>query len=207
MSQPQDPSRMDDDRDGASRTLMPSQPRRFSTARAPGSSGIAHVDGAELHHMRAVLRLAAGARVSLIDPAGVEHRGAIECYERDRAVIRIEAASSSPPSPARLRLILAAAIVKGPRMDFIVEKAAELGAAELWPLACARAVVQSPGAERLKRWRRLALPAAKQSQSAAAMEVRAPIGIDDMIRGVPPKTLAVICAQGGRSLGEVIRRV
>ena len=91
-------------------------------------------------------------------------------------------------------------------MDFIVEKAAELGASELWPLVCARGLVRSPGAERLARWRRLALAAAKQSQSASAMDVRAPIGIDDLIRGVPPETLAVICAQGGEPLSEVIRR-
>ena len=39
------------------------------------------------------------------------------------------------------------------------------------------------------------------------MEVRAPVGIDDLIRGVRPGTLAVICAQGGEPLGDVIRRV
>ena len=92
-------------------------------------------------------------------------------------------------------------------MDFVVEKAAELGASELWPIVCARGLVRSPGAERLTRWGRLALAAAKQSQSPVAMEVRAPIGVDDMIRGVPPETLAVICAQGGEPLGDVIRRV
>ena len=92
-------------------------------------------------------------------------------------------------------------------MDFVVEKAAELGASELWPIVCARGLVRLPGAERLARWRRLALAAAKQSQSAAAMEVRSPLGVDDMIRGVPPGTLAVICARGGKPLGEVIRRV
>jgi 16S rRNA (uracil1498-N3)-methyltransferase len=197
---------MDDDRDGASATLMPPTPPRFSIAQIPDASSHAHVEGPELHHMRAVLRLAAGARVSLLDPAGVEHRGAIERYERDRAVIRIEAQSSPPPSPARTRIILAAAIVKGPRMDFIVEKAAELGASELWPIVCARGLVRSPSAERIARWRRLAIAAAKQSQSASLMEVRAPIGIDDMIRGVPPGTLAVICAQDVEPLGEVIRR-
>ena len=200
---------MDDNRDGAGTTLMSSPPPpRFSIIRAPDVSRRAQVEGAEYHHMRTVLRLTIGARVSLLDAAGKEHHGTIERYERDRAIVRVESSSSQqPPTHFRSRIILAAAIVKGPRMDFIVEKAAELGAAELWPLACARAVVQSPGAERLKRWRRLALAAAKQSQSAAAMEIRAPIGIEDMIRGVPPKTLAVICAQGGRSLGEVIRRV
>ena len=152
--------------------------------------------------MRTVLRLKENARVSVLDPAGVEHHGLIDRYERDRAVIRIE---STAATTTRTRIILAAAIVKGPRMDFIVEKAAELGASELWPLVCARGLVRSPGAERLARWRRLALAAAKQSQSHP-MEVRPPIGIDDLIRAVPSGTLAVRCAQGAQPFAEVIRR-
>jgi 16S rRNA (uracil1498-N3)-methyltransferase len=195
---------MDDARYGASTTLMPASPPRFSIARAPDASGRIHIEGAELRHMRTVLRLDVDSRVSLLDPGGAEHQGVIERYERDRAVIRIE---SSSLSPARPQIILAAAIVKGPRMDFLVEKAAELGASELWPLICARGLVRSSGAERLARWGRLALSAAKQSQSPIAMEVRAPIGLDDLIRAVRPGTLAVICAQGGEPLGEVIRRV
>src|SRR5215470_14936345 len=96
MPQPQDLSRMDHGRTGASATLMgTTPPRRFSIARAPDASGVAHVEGGELRHMRAVLRLAAGARVALLDPAGVEHQGAIERYERDRAVIRIESSSDA----------------------------------------------------------------------------------------------------------------
>ena len=91
-------------------------------------------------------------------------------------------------------------------MDFVVEKAAELGASELWPLVCARGLVRAPGTERVARWRRLALSAAKQSQSPAAMEVRSPVSIDDMIRGMPPGMLAVVCAQGSEPLSEVIRR-
>jgi len=182
-------------------------PPRFSIARAPDAARLAHVEGAELHHMRTVLRLPVDARVSLLDPAGVEHQGTIERYERGRAVIRIESSSSQPDSPARTRIILAAAIIRGPRMDFVVEKAAELGASELWPIVSARGLIRSPGAERLARWGRLALVAAKQSHSPVAMEVRAPIGVDDMIRGVPPGTLAVICAQGGEPLAQVIRRL
>src|SRR5271167_1734831 len=193
---------MDHGRDGASAPLMPTM-RRFSIARAPDASRIAQVEGAELHHMRVVLRLAAGARVAIFDPAGVEHRGVIERYERDRAIVRIE---SSSPAPVTTRIILAAAIIKGPRMDFIVEKAAELGASELWPMVCARGLVRSPGAERLARWKRLALSAAKQSQSAAAMEVRASVAFEDLLRIVPPGALAVICAQGGEPLVNLIRR-
>ncbi len=184
-----------------------SLPPRFSIAQAPDAARLAYVEGAELHHMRTVLRLPVDARVSLLDPAGAEHQGIIERYERGRAVVRVESSSSQSPSPARARIILAAAIVKGPRMDFIVEKAAELGASELWPVVCARGLVRSPGADRLTRWGRLAISAAKQSHSPVAMEVRSPIGVDGMIRGVPPQTLAVICARGGEPLAGVIRRL
>jgi 16S rRNA (uracil1498-N3)-methyltransferase len=194
---------MDDGRDGALATLMPATPHRFAIAGKPDASGFAHVEGAELHHIRNVMRLRAGEPVTLLDPAGGEHRGVIERYERDRAVIRVE---SSTRRDRTSRIILAAAIIKGPRMDFIVEKAAELGASELWPLVSTHGLVRSPGAERIARWRRLALAAAKQSQSAAAMEVRPPINVDDLIRAVPSATLAVICAQGRQPLGEVIRR-
>jgi 16S rRNA (uracil1498-N3)-methyltransferase len=183
---------------------MPSSPPRFAIARPPDASGLVRIEGAELRHIRTVLRLAVDARVSLLDPSGAEHQGVIERYERDCAVIRVQ---SSSPSPARLQIILAAAIIKGPRMDFLVEKAAELGASGLWPLICARGLVRAPGAERLARWSRLALSAAKQSHSPVVMEVRAPVGIDEVIRGVRPGTLAVVCAQAGEPLAEVIRRV
>jgi 16S rRNA (uracil1498-N3)-methyltransferase len=200
---------MDHGRDRASATLMgiSLSPRRFSIARAPDATGLVHVEGAELHHMRTVLRLAVDARVSLLDPAGVEHQGTIERYERGRAVIRVESSSPQPPSPAPPQIILAAAIVKGPRMDFVVEKAAELGASELWPIVCARGLVRSPGADRLARWGRLALAAAKQSLSPAAMRVRSPVGFDDLVGGLPPRTLAVICVIGAEPLAAVIRRL
>jgi 16S rRNA (uracil1498-N3)-methyltransferase len=194
---------MDDNRDGAGATLMPATPPRFSIGHAPDAGGRAYVEGAELRHMRTVMRLAVDARVSLIDPVGGEHRGVIERYEHQRAVVRVE--SSAAPSIGN-RIILAAAIVRGPRMDFVVEKAGELGASELWPLVCARGLVQAPGAERIARWRRLAISAAKQSQSASTMEVRAPIGVDELHRGVPEGALAVICAQTGEPLAELIRR-
>lgn len=185
---------------------MATSPPRFSISRAPDAAHLALIEGAELHHIRTVLRLPVDSRVSLLDPAGVEYQGTIERYERGCAVIRVESSSPQPP-PASSRIILAAAIVKGPRMDFVVEKAAELGASELWPIVCARGLVRSPGADRLARWGRLALAAAKQSHSPAAMRVRSPIGVDDMVRGLPPRTLAVICAQGGEPLAGVIRRL
>ncbi len=179
-------------------------PVRLAIEHPPDAERRAYVVGRELHHMRNVLRIAPGTEVMLLTGSGGEHRGRLERYERDRAVVRIESAAVARTA---MRIIVAAAVVKGPRMDFLVEKVAELGASELWPLLCARSVVRAPGAERLARWRRLGLAAAKQSQSPSQIEVRAPIEFERLIRAVPPDTLAVLCCYAGEPLGDVIRRL
>ncbi|MDO8432710.1 MAG: RsmE family RNA methyltransferase [Candidatus Binatus sp.] len=182
---------------------MDSLPPRFSILSPPDARDVAIVEGAELHHMRDVMRLHAGDEVALLDRDGREHLGVIDRYDRSQAFVRITASRS----PLATRLILAAAIIKGPRMDLVVEKAAELGASELWPTVCAHGLVKSPGVERLARWRRLALAAAKQSLTPRPMEVRTPIAFADLIRSVPADTLAIICERGCEPLGEVIRRL
>jgi len=179
-------------------------PPRFAIASPVDASGLAEITGAELHHIRDVLRLPMGSGVSILDSAGGQHDGVLVRCDRDRAIIKIESSRSPRMHP---QIILATAIVKGPRMDFIVEKAAELGAAQLWPIVSARAVVRSPGAERILRWRRLALAAAKQSHSPGTMEVRPPINFDELLRTVPRDTLAVICGAGCEPLGDAIRRL
>jgi len=92
-------------------------------------------------------------------------------------------------------------------MDFVVEKAAELGAAELWPIVSTHAIVRSPGVERILRWRRLALAAAKQSHSPGTMDVLEPMSFVNLIRTVPKDTLAVICTPRSEPLGDAIRRL
>ena len=82
------------------------------------------------------------------------------------------ARAARPRVESTAELILAAAMIKGPRMDFIVEKAAELGATELWPVLSARGVVREAGGERLARWRRLATGRHQAEPCAARDGVR-----------------------------------
>jgi 16S rRNA (uracil1498-N3)-methyltransferase len=179
---------------------------RFAITRASLEGGIARVTGAELHHMRAVARLKPGAEVTLIDDHGTLHTGRIIRFEPNCALVEVSG-SREPDVSAIGTVILAAALIKGPRMDFLVEKAAELGAAELWPLICERSVVQTPGAERLARWRRLALAAAKQSLVSRAIEIRLPRSVADMAQNVSKEFLAVLCAPGAEPLAALIRRL
>ncbi len=179
------------------------RPPRFNAGTLPGEDALVHVSGAELRHMRDVMRLGEGAAVTVLTPGGAEYAGTIVRYDRGRAVLRV---SSRLEGAAPAPLVLAAAIIKGPRMDFLVEKAAELGAAELWPLICARGLIRAPGAERLGRWRRLAAAAAKQSLAPRAMVVREPVSLADLIRTAPRETLRVICTIGAEPMGGVLKR-
>lgn len=153
--------------------------------------------------MRDVLRLGAGARVALLGSDGAEYEGRIVRFDRDRAIVQV---NGTVAAARERRLILATAIIKGARMDFIVEKAAELGASELWPILCARGIVRSPGEERLARWRRIAQAAAKQSLASRAILLREPRAFADLIREAPGGTLRIVCTIGAEPIGSVLRR-
>ncbi len=153
--------------------------------------------------MRDVMRLQPGDDVVLIDEAGMRYSGTIRQFDRAGASIHV---TSVEPAKACAPAIVAAAIVKGPRMDFIVEKAAELGATELWPIVCARTIGKTPGIERVSRWRRLAIAASKQSLAAPPMLVREPRPFAALIQSVPHDTLALICSAGAEPMMEAIAR-
>ncbi len=173
-------------------------------AAPPSADGLAMLTGGETRHLRDVMRLGAGAELTVLAPDGAEYLAQVTGFEGDKTTLRI---SSRRPRQAFPALILAAAIIKGPRMDFLVEKAAELGATELWPVMCARGVVRSPGGERIARWRRLAQAATKQSLAPARMEVRNPLSFADLVKAAPRDTLRVLCTPGGEPLGALARRL
>jgi 16S rRNA (uracil1498-N3)-methyltransferase len=150
------------------------------------------------------MRLRPGDAVTLIDESGTTWSGTIHAYDRDSASVRVAKIGNAHPRPA---LILAPAIVKGPRMDFLIEKAAELGATELWPIVCARNVGKPPGREKTQRWSRLATAASKQSLALPPMRVSEPRPFTTLIQAVPRDTLPLICSAGTEPMAEVIRKM
>jgi 16S rRNA (uracil1498-N3)-methyltransferase len=154
--------------------------------------------------MRDVMRLGSGDAVTLIDENGTTWSGTISAYDRDGAEVRVARVEASH---SRSALIVAPAIVKGPRMDFVIEKAAELGATELWPIVCARSVGKPPGREKTLRWSRLATAASKQSLALPPMRVSESRLFTTLIQSVPRDTLALICSAGAEPMAEVIEKM
>jgi 16S rRNA (uracil1498-N3)-methyltransferase len=161
------------------------------------------LDAHETHHLHHVLRLRPGDSAGLIDEQGRNHNATVVLIDRVGALMRIFGVAAPR---AMAPLILAIAIIKGPRMDFAIEKAVELGASEIWPVLCARCVVRDPGRERLLRWRRLAVAASKQSLRARAVELGAPLAFAEMLTRLPGGMLPLFCQAQAPPLASIARR-
>lgn len=172
----------------------------------PGNGDAVRVTGSEFHHMRNVMRLALGSAVVLCGANGREYAGHIVAFQPNAAVITV-AAKQHQQATGSPGLILAAGMIKAARMDFLIEKAAELNAAEFWPLMCARSVVREPSSGRRERWRRIALAAAKQSQRSHAMKVHDPVEVDVMAKRVPRTAFSVMCMAGAQPLSAAIHQM
>jgi 16S rRNA (uracil1498-N3)-methyltransferase len=135
------------------------------------------IAGNELRHLR-TLRLAPGARLIVFDEDGNEHEVRLEQVGARIA----EAVVLSTHRPARespLDLVLAPALLKGTKMDLVVEKAVELGVRRIAPLASRHTLGASSRAE---RWRRIALAAAKQSGRTRVPAVDDAVPLADLVR-------------------------
>jgi 16S rRNA (uracil1498-N3)-methyltransferase len=137
---------------------------RFFVAKADieGNRGV--VSGQELQHLRRVLRLGAGDRITVFDDSGHEHDAVIRSFNSEGAAIEITR-SYEPRRESSLDLTLAVGLTKGEKMDVVVEKATELGVQTIVPFVSDYAVPrlnERKIAARTERWQKIAFSAAKQ---------------------------------------------
>ncbi len=118
------------------------------------------IDDADAHHMRDVLRLHEGDRVEVVDSASQAFVARLAPRGEQLFATLVE--RRDPLPLPRLRVDVAQAMPKGTKMDFIVEKATELGAGAVIPFSSERTIARAAGAERVTRWRRIAKGAAEQ---------------------------------------------
>lgn len=137
-------------------------------------------------HLRKVLRLAAGEPIAVFDGRGNEWRATIEPGGGRHVVVRLEHAVTDPVEPA-LEIRLFQGACKPAKLEWVIQKATEIGVASIAPLAAARAE-RLPRGARLTRWRRVAIEACKQS----GRRVVPPVEPCDDLPAPPPSTPAWI---------------
>ena len=162
------------------------------------------ITGGDAHHLVRVMRAQSGDEVIVAGGDGRAARMAICGIERDRVHLRRMA--YLPQAETRnAEVILIQALLKGEKMDFVVQKAVELGAAALYPVETEHVVVRydvKKAAAKAVRWQKIADEAAKQCGRQALMPVAAIAPLSALLRNPElfgaPDTAVVFCYEGER---------
>lgn len=140
---------------------MPNMRRRFFVEGFQGSRSV--IEGAAAHHLGHVLRAKAGQVYELSDGERV-WLGRIENVARDR--VEFALIEEVPAEPPAVFITLLISIVKFDAFEWAIEKATELGASMIVPLAAARSekALLKSAAKRAERWAKILLEASQQSR-------------------------------------------
>lgn len=120
-------------------------------------------DKSLLHKIKDVLNLKKGEFIFIFDGHGNEYLYKINEIRHGYIIIAKEKDKKVNDS-LNGRITLAIPLIKEQRMDFILQKATELGVWEFKPFVCERSIKNSPSTTKIKRWERIVQEAARQSQ-------------------------------------------
>ncbi len=142
------------------------------------------IAGEEAAHLNRVLRLGPGDLIEVCDGRGRAFRAQITRSDSGESRARLLEPILKDSEPD-LQLILAQALVKGERMDFVLQKGTELGVHTFVPTICRRSVVRlekGREARRRKRWQRIVKEAAKQCGRTIVPQVKPAVELEEMLR-------------------------
>jgi RNA methyltransferase, RsmE family len=134
--------------------------------------GIAVLDATDSHHASKVLRMGIGDEAVLI-----ADRALYRCKILSDAV-SVQVLEALPSPEPEIKITLYQGLPKADKMDFIVQKATELGVNKIVPVSMERCVVKLDGKDAKKkqeRWQKIAREAAKQSGRAVVPEIALPL--------------------------------
>ncbi|MGA9573248.1 MAG: 16S rRNA (uracil(1498)-N(3))-methyltransferase [Lysobacterales bacterium] len=141
------------------------------------------LEGPASHYLTRVLRLSKGDDVILFNGDGSDYSAVISEIRPQRVLARVTA-SSTPGNESPLKITLAQSVCRGERMDYVLQKATELGVFCIQPLISQRVEVRfdaSRQEKRLSHWRGVVTSACEQSGRALVPEVKKPMSLPDWI--------------------------
>jgi len=148
----------------------------------------------QAHYLKTVLRLERGAPVALFNGRDGEWRAVIEGFGKESGTVRVERRTREQVPEPDLWFVFAP--VKRARIDFVVEKATELGVSVLQPVLTERTQVGRVNLDRLSANVR---EAAEQTERLTLPEVRVPLSLERMLALWPAGRRLLLCDESGHS--------
>lgn len=166
------------------------------------------LDAEAAHHARDVLRRHSGDPAIAFDGEGHECDAEFVVEGHEVALVLGSARTSTARSPLTLRLVLG--LPKGEKLDWVLEKATELGVSSVYPAATQRSVVKLDEARarsRLERWNRIAAAAARQCERAEVPVVHEVAPLAQQLRHAAEGAQLCLYAQERSTKGATLSAV
>lgn len=166
--------------------------RRFYADDRGLTDGCAWLPEEDAHHALRVLRMQPGDPCELFADGG---RYAALVDDVTDGQVKLRVTQALPTTEARLRITLYQGLPKAEKMELIIQKAVELGAVSIVPVAMERCVTRLDGKDGLKkreRWQKIAREACKQSGRCIMPEVEIPISTKQLLARLAEHQLVLI---------------
>lgn len=138
---------------------------RFFMSKESIAGNHVNISENDAEQIRKVLRIREGEEIAVLDGQGWEYRVQLTLIKKGHVTGEI-IFKDFKSEDTKIKIVLGQGIPKGEKMDFIIQKATELGVSEIVPLKMERCVVKIPllgGLEKIKRWQRIAKESSEQS--------------------------------------------
>ena len=174
----------------------------------PADGATVSIEGADARHIRRSLRMREGETLFLCDGKGTDYYAEITGFDGEAVLFRILYHTPTALEPDTA-VTLYQGLPKGEKMDWILQKAVELGAGEIVPVVTARSIVRlkpGEGEKKQERWQRIAAEAAGQCGRGRIPTVARPLTFSEAARRLEKEPALLLYEGGGRPLGELVRR-
>lgn len=175
--------------------------RRFFIAEPLGAE--MSIQGQDAHHISRVLRLQVGDSIVVVAPDGSAGIAEINSILVDKVVLRLQEIIVEDKE-APVHVYLAQGLPKSDKMDYIVQKAVELGVKGIYPMDAEHSVVQYDQVKknkRLERWQKIAVEAAKQCGRAVIPIIEPVRSLAAILESLDAKTVVLMLYEGQTAQG------
>jgi len=159
------------------------------------------IRGADAQHIGKVLRMRQGEKLTVCDTAGCDYFCSVAQIAPDCVTLAVESSSPTISEPS-VRVVLYVALSKGDKLDYIVQKAVELGAHEIRLFTSKYCVVkwtEKDAEKKTERLCRIAAEAAKQCGRGILPQVLAPVPFSKMCKDAAEFPLPILCYEGEKA--------
>lgn len=166
------------------------------------------IKGDDAHHISKTLRMKVGDTLTVTSSDGMDYVCSIDAFASDAVVLTVKEVIRSDVE-SDIKISIFQALVKGDKMETVIQKSVELGVSDVYPVSAERSIVKldsSGEKKKLERWNKIALEAAKQCGRGFVPTVHGVISFEECVEKLCQHDVSFFCYElaEGKTVKDVI---